>query len=318
MRLTILLMLLVGICFGCSRTPDSTGPAKAADGPDVLVTSQPLLEMASAVSGELLDVRCIVPREVTSRTFRPSKSAVRKLQDAELILISGAGYEPWTSRISLPGSRLRDTAVGYYDQFLRIPDAITHQHGPDGKHAHPGTVWATWLDPLLASSQLNQVTESLVKLRPQHETEFRAASAKLRAQIDALDQQIAELTAATTDAKPTVYSDGPFYQYLTDRFGWTLNYLHWDDDARLSDAERDELSAALASPADTSRDADRPALFLLSTRESEEAAEFISSLGLKVVRIDLCEFPVESSSLGERLQGNLNRLKEAVSETASR
>lgn len=59
---------------------------------------------------------------------------------------------------------------GYGRRLLRSvsedSDAVTHQHGPDGKHAHPGTVWATWLDPELLNSQLNQVTESLVRASP--------------------------------------------------------------------------------------------------------------------------------------------------------
>lgn len=141
---------------------------------------------------------------------------------------------------------------------------------------------------------------------------FRSSSARLRTRIESLNAQIIEFAAVTEDSKPTVFSDGPYYQYFTNRLGWTLNYLHWDDDALLSDAEREELSTALTKHPDV-----QSAIFLLSTRESGTVT-FLTSLGLKVVPVDLCEFSIEPTlSFVERLQGNLTQLKDVTSQLPS-
>jgi hypothetical protein len=61
--------------------------------------------------------------------------------------------------------------------------------------------------------------------------------------------------------------------------------------------------------------ADHHRLFLISSRQSEQAETFAADLGLRVVRIDLCEFPATpASTLIERLEGNLTRLKNAVTD----
>lgn len=305
----VLLIQLVSVITGCDRSSDPSASAekKAARAIQVVVTSEPLLEMARTVSGDAISIQKIVPDDASSRKWNPGRNEVRDLQRADAILFSGAGYEPWKDRVSLPGSRITDTASGYYEQFVRIPDAVTHQHGPEGEHAHPGTVWATWLDPDLAISQLSQVTSVLVRLVPEHKQPLEAASARLKAQFENLNLPIMELIAATPDKEFTVFADGPSYHYLTKRLGWRLQYLHWDETGSFPTTEQDQFRTVFAAvPTDAVR------IFLLSTRQPEEAAEFVTAAGFKVVRIDLCEYPAPDLSLVDRLRGNLERLNAAI------
>lgn len=304
----LMLMFVVAGC-GSPTSPKAVLPKSAATD-QILVSSQPLLEMAQAVAAETLPVAKIVSDSVSSRYWKPTREEARTLQQARLILINGAGYEPWTARLSLPDSRLIDTAAGYYDQLVRIPDAVTHQHGPGGKHGHPGTVWATWLNPELASSQLSQVTSALTKVSPEQKTKLEANAARMKSQLESVNQRVSELQTLTGEMKLTILSDGPFYQYLTERLGWKLNYMHWSETGELSDIDQQELTTAMKDlPADHHR------LFLISSRQSEQAETFAADLGLRVVRVDLCEFPATpASTLIERLEGNLTRLKNAVTD----
>ena len=311
MRWAFRTLLVLFTLAGCGRgsSPEAvTPPATTAE--NILVTSQPLLEMTESIAGSTFSIEKIVPDTVVSRLWRPSRDDAKAFRQARLILISGAGYEPWTARLSLPGSRLIDTAAGYYDQLIRIPDAVTHQHGPEGKHGHPGTVWATWLNPDLAIAQLSQVTNALVKLSPERKGELEANATKVKSQLESLNQRVTKLQTKTAGMKLTILSDGPFYHYLTTRLGWKLNYMHWSDAEPLSEFDRKELKSAMEQlPADHRR------LFLISSRQSEQAATFASEQGLQVVRIDLCEFSASPASpLLERLQENLIRLENAVGE----
>ncbi len=309
MRSVLVLALILTAAAGCSRSEETqSGDARSTASGTVLVTSQPLQEMAQAVAGDSLEIQKVVPDQATSRLWKPTKNDAQVMQQADAIVINGAGYEPWTDRVSLPGSRIKDTAAGYYSQFIRIPDAVTHQHGPEGKHGHPGTVWATWLDPDLAISQLAQVTAALTRLAPARQQQFETESAKFRTKLESLNAEIAELKRTTEATDVTVLADGPFYQYLTERLGWKLQYLHWDESTNPSEQDRNELKERMKTvPAEGLR------LFLLSTRQPDQAAETAVNAGLTVVRMDLCEYPDPAgATLTQRLEANLTRLKAAV------
>ena len=311
MQFRIVALALASCLAGCQRTgtPESTPDPVSARPLHIVVTSQVLLEMTKSVCGNNSEVVKVIPDGISSRHWEPSGVDARALQQAKLILISGAGYEPWKDRVSLPGSRVKDTAAGYYEQFIRIPDAVSHQHGPAGKHDHPGTVWATWLDPDLAIAQLQHVTNQCQRLTPDQKSRMEAAATKLRAQLDALNPLIAELKRLPMPEGFQVYSDGPFYQYLTTRLGWPLVYMHWDDSAEeLSNENQLELTDILAmSPASPRR------IFLLSTQRATSVEGFVANIGLTVVRIDLCEHPIKPATpFTDRLRENLQRLKGAL------
>jgi zinc transport system substrate-binding protein len=291
------------LIIGCDQPIQSEPQVNDASSgkPSIVVTSWPLLQMTQMIVGDAAHVNLIVPANTVSRNWSPTGDDVRTMQRAQLILLSGAGYEPWKHRVSLPGSRLRDTAAGYYDQFIRIPDAVSHQHGPEGPHHHPGTVWATWLDPELCAAQLHLAAVNCEKLMPQQAVAIRAAESKMSAEIGMLNSMIASVQATNGGKNLVVFSDAPHYQYLIHRLGWTLQYLHWDEDESLSEAEKTEFIEAIKSD-----DGDSVRIFLMDSRRPIEAEGFVRAAGGIVVRIDLCETPdPEPLSLPSRLKSNL-------------
>ena len=311
----ISVIILSYLINGCAETEQPKAAAsKAGDRSQIVVTSEPLLQMTQTLVGDSVASVLVIPRGISSPDWSPSANDARAMQQAALVLLSGAGYEPWKDRVSLPRSRVRDTAAGYYDQLIRIPDAVTHQHGPAGSHSHPGTIWATWLDPDLCVAQLHQVSLNCVRLLPDRKQNIETAEAKLAAELNSLNSMIVAIKAAAYDKTLVVYSDAPRYQYLTQRLGWELRYLHWPVSASLTDADRTELQDLLkpessaAALAETNR-----RLFMLDSRHSVETEACVRDLGFTVIRIDLCESASsESVSLPGRLKQNLQRILDAL------
>jgi len=299
---------------GCSDVKDSSSTDRSSNStadkkPVVMVTSQPLFEVADLLAGDHIEVHKITPDNIASRNWKPQKDDVKRLQNANMILISGAGYEPWKDRVSLPGSRLKDTAAGYYSEFIRIPDAITHQHGPEGKHAHPGTVWVTCLDPELAESQFIRVADLFVELEPAASREITAALTMIKTQLEKTQALAAEISAKTPAQKITLVGDSPYYHYLTSKLGLEFQYVHWDESQELTSIAKDEL-AALTDKLPK----DKPRFILLNSLQPVSTATFATEAGLTVIRIDLCEYPLQdsSNSVFERIHGNFMRLKSAL------
>ena len=314
-QLSILIFLIAVIGCGQSDQPPSQSNRTKTGPPRIVVTSQPLLRMTKALIGDHADVVLVVPDHTSSHDWSPTAADAEIMQQARLIFISGAGYEPWRDRVSLPGSRTRDTAAGYYDQLIRIPDAVSHQHGPEGAHSHPGTVWATWLDPELCTAQLHQVSIHGGRLLPEQKLSIETAAAKLSAELNALNALIDSIKAeaGAGDETRVVYSDAPHYQYLTRRLGWTLNYLHWEVADAVSDANRTELLDAFSANTSSNPAPTSSRLFLLDSRHSADTEAFVRNSGGTVVRIDLCETPSpDSTSIPDRLKQNLQRIRDAI------
>lgn len=309
--------IFAALCIGCGDSHSNPGRAattKSADKPSLIVTSRPLFEMAGTIAGDAITVTLATPDDTSSRHWEPGADDVGRLRTADLLLLSGAGYEPWKDRVSLPLSRTKDSAAGYYDQFIRIPDAITHQHGPEGSHSHPGTVWATWLDPELAAAQLQHVAKEVARLSPQHADRIGEAAARAAAPLAALSDRISRLREATAASPPAVLADAPYYQYLTRKLGWELRYVHWTAAAiERAPEELTELQNLLSAlPPSGMR------LFFAHREHPEAVRALLEQSGVCVVRIDLCEAADENKSLTERLATNVESIEAAVDANAGR
>jgi len=317
LRFQLSILILLSVVIGCTQSDLPPSPAAAASKgvPRIVVTSQPLLQMTQAIVGDAADVVLVVPADTSSPAWSPTGDDAKTMQQARLIFINGAGYEPWKDRVSLPGSRMRDTAAGYYDQLIRIPDAVKHQHGPEGPHSHPGTVWATWLDPELCAAQLHHVSVHCRRLLPERKLSIEATEAGLSVELNSLNVMIDSIRTAANGEALVVFSDAPHYQYLTRRLGWTLSYLHWDLGDTLTAANRTELLDAFKSNKSGTLTQSNRHIFLLDSRHSADTEGFVRKSGGTVVRIDLCETASpESTPLADRLKQNLQRIRDAIAE----
>ena len=76
-------------------TADKSGDVTADKKPVVVVTSQPLFEMATLLAGGRIDVQKITPDNIASRLWKPNKEDVKRLQRADLISRVLRGRQIW-------------------------------------------------------------------------------------------------------------------------------------------------------------------------------------------------------------------------------
>jgi len=303
----VLILLILSGCGTSSESEEASDDSTDGGPLSVAVTSFALEQMASEVSGEIATVTQIIPFGQTSREWKPKPEAILELQQADLILINGAGYEKWRATVSLPASRVVDTASGYYDLFVRIPDFVTHQHGPDGAHSHPGTVWATWLDPQLARAQLDRVVSELSRRDPTHADDFGRNAGEMRRQLDGLEEQLSRIARESSGLRFRFVTDGPYYHYLLRHFDQPLTYLHWPAfaDRPLTDDEKAEFLEAF--------DSDETVVFLISSESAPGWRNFASEHCDAVVSVDLMDRISDTpQSLVPRLEANINNIGSAL------
>ncbi len=214
----------------CSQQADEiVPPVSKQGGPlSVYVVNYPLQYFAERIGGEHVNVSFPAPADVDPAYWSPDPETVAAYQDADLILLNGAGFAAWTKRASLPRAKLVDTSVSFSDRIIALQGSMTHGHGPKGEHSHGGTAFTTWLDPTLASEQARVIAEAFVRARPAQEMMFRANLTALESDLRALDDRLTKLARSLGDA-PILFSH-PVYQYLERRYGLNGHFLHWEPD----------------------------------------------------------------------------------------
>jgi zinc transport system substrate-binding protein len=284
------LMLTVVLLVGCRSDTESVSEARRDERAKLRVytTSYPIYYFAERIGDDKVEVVFPAPVGIDPAHWSPDPETVVDYQGADLILLSGAGYESWIDRASLPRARLVDTAEAIGDRLIPLQGGPTHQHGPEGQHTHEGAAVTLWLDPDLAIEQARAIAKAFADARPAAAAGFSARLAGLEEDLRVLDRALVAATKAI-GTQPLLFSH-PVYAYLERRYGLNARSLHWEPDQSPSPAQWRELEALLAR---------HPAQLMVWEAEPlAESRSRLASLGVGVVVFEpLGNRPVEGDWL---------------------
>ena len=242
--ITVVFLAVLTACTREASYDQATPTAGETDSSlQVITVNYPLAYFAERILGDHGSVTFPAPADIDPAYWSPEPDVIAEYQQADLILLNGAGYAVWTANATLPRSRLVDTTVAVADRLIPTERTVTHTHGPTGDHSHGGTAFTTWLDFDLAMAQAAAVAEAVVAARPEHEVEFRAAFDALAADIERLDTDLMAV-AATIGDQPVLFSH-PVYQYLERRYNLHAISVHWEPDEVPEEAQWRELQSVL-------------------------------------------------------------------------
>ena len=174
MRTRRFAIIILGMTFmlgqsGCSNTKEASTEKQditTEETISVYVVNYPLKYFANRIGGPYVAVHFPAPVDEDPAYWMPDAETISKYQQADLILLNGAGYESWMDSASLPKSKFCNTSTAFAEDYIALEGAPTHSHGPEGKHAHGETAFTVWLDPTLAVKQADAVRASLARLQP--------------------------------------------------------------------------------------------------------------------------------------------------------
>jgi zinc transport system substrate-binding protein len=194
----------------------------------VYTVNYPLKYFAERIGGENVLVEFPAPPDVDPGFWNPGVATITSYQQADLIILNGAGYAKWVDKVSLPRSKLVNTTKKYQDRYITIEGAVTHSHGPEGKHAHEAVAFTTWIDFDLATKQAQAITTALSRKKPSLRETFKKNYAALEKDLMALDRVIKGIVSKDL-SKPLVVSH-PVYDYFSKRYGLNIKSVHWEPD----------------------------------------------------------------------------------------
>jgi len=214
----------------------------AAEKPVIAAVNYPLAYFAERLGGDAVEVLFPVPADRDPAFWRPSLADITAIQKADVIALNGAGYAAWTTKVSLPRSRLVDTSAPFKADYIRT-ETITHSHGEDGEHSHEGVASHTWLNFSNAARQADTLAAAMKRRLPELAPAIDTASVEMAADLKALDINARE-AAAKLDGAPIITTH-PRYQYLGAAYQMNIHSLEWEAGAPPTDAQWDELSALM-------------------------------------------------------------------------
>lgn len=243
--------------------------ARAQDRPVVATVNYPLTYFAERLTGEAVEVLFTVPEGVDPAFWRPGIADIAAIQQADLIVLNGAGYAAWTTQASLPRARLVDTSREL-DARLIETESVTHSHGADGAHSHAAVASHVWLDPDMALAQAEAIATGLTRAGLVDE-------AALAANLEALEADLAALAEAGRAAfaplaGTVILASHPRYQYLGRAYGVEVVALEWGAGEMPDDDQWQALAQLSAETGAT--------LFLWEAAPPPGAADRLAELGL--------------------------------------
>ena len=217
--------------------------ATAQDRPVIATVNYPLAWMAERLGGDAVEVLFPVPPGRDPSFWRPGLSDIAAIQKADLIALNGAGFATWTTRTSLPRSRLVDTSASLADAFISTR-SVTHSHGADGEHSHTGTASYTWLDFAQAAQQAEALAAAMQRRLPDLRDQVDEALPPLLADLQSLDDAARDSLSAL--AGNTILATHPRYQYFARAYDLEISALEWDAGAMPDEQQWQDLQDMMA------------------------------------------------------------------------
>jgi manganese/iron transport system substrate-binding protein len=184
----LLAALALAACGGSTATHDP-----ADDRIHVLATTTVLADLARNAGGDRVEVTSLVPAGAEPHTFAPRPSDLRKVADADVILMNGLGLDDWLRPLADEAKR-KDAVVVELGVGL---DGVTYlASGEEGSGAAPAPAAPgetanphVWLNVAYAEKYVERIADALAAFRP-------ADADAIHTSADAYRQTLVDLDAS--------------------------------------------------------------------------------------------------------------------------
>lgn len=197
----------------------------------VVATIKPIHALVAGVMDGIGSPDLLVTGSASPHTFALKPSGARALNEAAVVFGVSPAVEPFTVKIfaSLPkGVRVVTLSGAPGVQHLAARREATfepHDHADHADHEghdhseaeHGASDGHVWLDPQNAKAMVDEIARALSEASPGNAARLGANAARVKAEIDAMNQEIAA-TLAPVKARPyVVFHDA--YQYFEHHYG---------------------------------------------------------------------------------------------------
>lgn len=220
-------------------------------------------------------------------------SQMRFIENAEILIISGAGLESFLDDALTGKNNVIDASSGV--------DLLCHDHGHDSSDHHHESDPHIWLSPQNAKIMAQNICNGLTAVYPHHANAFTANLTSLLDEITTLSEYAAQQLQHLTCKHLITFHDG--FGYMADAFG--LEILRAIEEESGSEAS----AATLIELCDLVTEYSLPAVFIEQNGSSSAAQIIASETGIRTYTLDMA---MSNSNYFQAMYHNIDTLKEAL------
>ncbi|NLF80276.1 MAG: zinc ABC transporter solute-binding protein [Clostridia bacterium] len=257
-----LLILALPLLAGCGDA-DSTG-MRDHEHPLVTVSIPPERAFAEAVCGNLAHIMTVIPPGSSPETYEPTPLQQETFADANIFFAIGIPVE---DNQVLPYLAEKTAVV---DLSNEVSAAYTDLTIADGRDPH------IWLSPKRAIVMVQAIARKMAQLDPKNKNAYEDNAEVYIAQLQALDQELTDMTAAVDKKDFIVFH--PAFAYLAADYGLEMHALEQDG--------KEATAVHLQEMIDLARAKDIKILFSQAEADTRQAEAFAEEIGGTVVVLD--------------------------------
>lgn len=294
---SILLLLFV---LSCTSKKEQTAESNSIK-PMIAVVNYPLYYFAKTIGGDHVTV--YLPSIGGDPSYwKPDSKQVNNFQNADLILVNGAGYAKWVDKVSLPSSKIVNTSIAFKDQWIEVQEGVAHSHGAEGEHVHYGIAFTTWLNFDFASKQAESVFNAINSLLPKHSEELSKNFEKLKRDLSDLDSKMKQIAVAIGERQ--VIASHPVYQYMEEGYNIKIYSEHWEPDEMPSEEQWEAFKKTIKDH--------NASVTIWEDKPLEKIVTKLDELNVSGVVFSPCANAPESGDFMTVMHENLNLLEQSI------
>ena len=252
----------------------------------------PLYEFAKEVGQNKVDVHLLIPEGVEPHDWEPTIQDVHQMQNSDLVIINGLGFENWVDNLTDMNYRgiVVDTSHGIFEN--KIMEKNTSTGDPH-----------IWLNPKLAKIQVQAIADSFSKLDPGNKNFYHANADNYSNRLDHLDSKIRnELNNCNRDF--IAFHDA--FSYFADEYD-----LHQHTIISSNNEHAEPSAKTLENVINTAKDLDIKIIFVENVVDTRISSVIANEIGGKILVLSPLEFGDDGDYIS-RMTLNLENLKEAL------
>lgn len=259
---------------------DDSAPESSGSGIKVVATTTQIGALVRAVAGDNVQLTVLLPAGADAHDYEPNPQAVKKLNDADVILRNGIGLDDWLDA-TIEGA-------GGDARLITVTDGVAVSEGEDGEpDPH------VWHDARNVQVMVSNIAAALAEADPANAAAFQGSAEAYRQRLSDVDREIRALIAAVPEANRKMVTNHDAFGYFIRAYG--LEFVGAVIPSTSKDAQAD--AKALAALQELIKDEGVKAIFAEEEVDPKVARELARDTGVKIVE------GLYADSLGEKGSG---------------
>lgn len=181
--------------------------------PRVVTTFSILEDMVHEIAEDKVEIKTLVGPDQDSHIFEPRPQHAKELEEADLVVVNGLGFEGWLDRLI--------EASGFQGKILVVTTGIKpllyNIHGEEVADPH------AWHSLQNAQVYIDNIVKGLSDLSPQDAAFFKARGEAYKASLKQLEQEVQAQLASIPAQKRRVITGHAAFGYLGREFDITFS-----------------------------------------------------------------------------------------------